>query len=65
MNPDEITLERVVKLKKDITSAREQLDLFRRNGLFDLNLKKLLKEKEKELHQIFLEVHSKNAWRPL
>jgi len=65
MNPNEITLEKVVKLRKEIMDAREQAALFRRNGLFDLNLKIYLKEKEKELAQISNQIHSNHAWRPL
>ena len=63
--PNDITLEQVVKLRKDIMEAREQSKLLRRNGFFDLNLKTQLKEKEKELATIGNQLYSRNAWKPL
>ena len=65
MYTNEITFEKAIKLKKEIMIAREQTKLLRRNGFFDLYLKKDLDEKKKELAGIIAQLNSRHAWRPL
>ena len=65
MRQNDIDFEKAMKLKKDIMIARNQAEILRRNGFFDLYLKKDLDAKKKELAGIIEQVNSNHAWRPL